>query len=185
MKEIEMQKILAFGASNSRSSINQQLAKFTAHQLKNVEVTILDLNDFEMPIYGIDKEKESGIPEKAQNFIDLLESHDGMIISLAEHNGNYTVAFKNVQDWASRLKKKMWGGIPIFLLSTSPGGRGGANVMNVALQLMPRMGAEVVAHFSLPLFKDHFSEEGITNQELKLEFEKQLSLFEKLLSTVS
>ena len=93
-----MQKILAFGASNSRSSINQQLAKFTANQLKNVEVTILDLNDFEMPIYGIDKEKDSGIPEKAQNFIDLLESHDGMIISLAEHNGNYTVAFKNVQD---------------------------------------------------------------------------------------
>lgn len=177
-----MKKILAFGASNSKSSINQQLAKFAAHQLKNVEVTILDLNDFEMPIYGIDKEKENGIPEKAQQFIDILESHDGMIISFAEHNGNYSVAFKNVQDWASRLKKKMWGGLPIFLMSTSPGGRGGANVMSVALQFMPRMGAEVAAHFSLPSFKDNFSEEGIVDQELRLEFEKQLSLFEEELS---
>jgi NAD(P)H-dependent FMN reductase len=105
-----------------------------------------------------------------------------MIISFAEHNGNYSVAFKNVQDWASRLKKKMWGGIPMFLLSTSPGGRGGANVMGVALQFMPRMGAEVAAHFSLPSFKDNFSAEGIADQELRLEFEKQLSLFEEELS---
>jgi hypothetical protein len=47
---------------------------------------------------------------------------------------------------------------------------------------MPRMGAEVAAHFSLPSFKDNFSAEGIVDQELMLEFEKQLSLFEEELS---
>ena len=95
-----MKKILAFGASNSRNSINKQLVTYAAGQLTDVEVLLLDLNDFEMPIYSIDREKESGIPELAQQFKQHILDADGILISFAEHNGAYTAAFKNVMDWA-------------------------------------------------------------------------------------
>ncbi|HHG85108.1 MAG TPA: NADPH-dependent FMN reductase, partial [Bacteroidetes bacterium] len=61
-------KILAFGGSNSRNSINKRLANYAAHQIPEADVTLLDLNDFEMPIYSIDREKEGGIPALALQF---------------------------------------------------------------------------------------------------------------------
>ena len=45
-----MKKIIAFGASSSKASINKQVAAYAANQLKNAMVEVLDLNDFEMPI---------------------------------------------------------------------------------------------------------------------------------------
>ena len=53
-----MSKILAFGASNSINSINKRLASYTAKMISPVESVIIDLNDFEMPIYSEDREKK-------------------------------------------------------------------------------------------------------------------------------
>lgn len=170
-----MLKILAFGASNSRNSINKQLAGYAAGQFEDAATTLIDLNDFDMPVYGIDREKENGIPDAAQEFKSLIEAHDLILISLAEHNGSYTVAFKNLVDWTSRIDQKLWSGRPMFLLSTSPGKRGGANVMETASVRAGFMGGEVVATFSLPSFRNNFSsEEGITDPELAKQFQEQL-----------
>ena len=49
-------KIIVFGASNSKQSINKQLAEYTAQQLTDVKKTVLELNNFELPIYSIDLE---------------------------------------------------------------------------------------------------------------------------------
>ncbi|MGB1252044.1 MAG: NADPH-dependent FMN reductase, partial [Candidatus Promineifilaceae bacterium] len=48
--------ILAFGASNSRNSINKALVTYAATLINN-DVEIIDLNDFEMPIYSQDREQ--------------------------------------------------------------------------------------------------------------------------------
>ena len=61
-------KIVAFGASSSIHSINKKLAIFAANQVKDAEVKILDLNDYEMPIYSIDKERANGIHDLAKKF---------------------------------------------------------------------------------------------------------------------
>ena len=135
-----MKKILAFGASNSKNSINKKFAQYAANQLSNVEINFVDINDFELPLFGVDRESEKGIPEQANQFAQLIESSDGIVISLAEHNSNYTVAFKNLTDWISRLEGKVWKGKNMFLLSTSPGGRGGAGVMNIAMNTIPYSG---------------------------------------------
>ena len=178
-----MIKILAFGASSSSQSINKQLATYTANRLEQVEVNVIDLNDLEMPIFNVDREKENGIPDQAKNFSKLISESHGVVISLAEHNGSYTTAFKNVLDWSSRLEGKLWQHKPMFLLSSSPGKRGGANVMGLALKYLPFMGADIQAHFSLPGFYENFSnEEGIKDGELKEAFEKQLALFQVALS---
>ncbi len=177
-----MKKILAFGASNSKNSINKKLAAHAVSQLGGVKVTLLDLNDFEMPIYGIDKEKEKGIPEKAQTFKELIRDHDAIIISFAEHNGAYSTAFKNVLDWTSRLEGKIWEDKPMFLLSTSPGKRGGATVMGIVLRQFPYMGGNIVANFSLPSFNQNFSnEKGIMDKELADVFQEQLHKFQAML----
>ena len=42
-----MKKIIAFGASSSKTSINKQLATYAANLFKNAEVEVLDLNNYE------------------------------------------------------------------------------------------------------------------------------------------
>ena len=132
-------KILAFGASNSSTSINKQLATFSASQITDAEVNLIDLNDFEMPIYGIDKERANGFPDKAYAFKELIKNCDGIVISFAEHNGAYTTAFKNIFDWISRIEKDVWANKPMFLLATSPGSRGGATVLDIAVNKLSKI----------------------------------------------
>ena len=163
-----MKKIIAFGASSSKHSINKQLANYAAHQFENVVVELLDLNEYEMPIFSVDKQKENGIPQLAHDFFAKLGSADLILISFAEHNGAYSSAFKNILDWASRIDSNTFQGKPMFLLATSPGPRGGSTVLEIAKNRFPFQGGTVLNSFSLPNFNDNFDKEkGITNIELK------------------
>lgn len=162
-------KILAFAGSNSSTSINRQLVTFVAQFFTTHEVEILDLNDFEMPIYSSDREKASGIPKLAYDFTEKIDQSDFLLVSLAEHNGNFSVAIKNIMDWVSRIpNRKIFGEKQMFLLATSPGKRGGASVLEIATKRFPFDGATVVETFSLPFFYENFdSEKGILNNELQ------------------
>jgi len=148
-----MKKIIAFGASSSKTSINKQLATYTANLFKHAEVEVPDLNDFEMPIYSIDKENESGIPKLAHDFYSKLTTADLIIISFAEHNGAYSAAFKNIFDWISRINAKTFQEKPMLLLSTSPGLKGGSSVLEIAKNRFPFQGGVVKGSFSLPKSK--------------------------------
>ncbi len=168
-----MKKILAFGASSSKTSINKQLASYVAHQFENTQIEILDLNDYEMPIYSVDKESDTGIPQLAQAFYAKIGNSDLIIISFAEHNGAYSAAFKNIFDWISRINGKTFQEKSMLLLSTSPGPRGGATVLEIAKSRFPFQGGVVKGSFSLPSFSTNFdSEKGITNPELHSELMK-------------
>lgn len=174
-----MKKIIAFAGSNSKQSINKQLAMYAANQLKDVTVEVLDLNDYELPIYGMDYEQEYGIPNNAKVFLDKIKSSNGIVLSLAEHNGAYATVFKNIFDWMSRIDGKLWSDIPMLLMATSPGGRGGATALEIAKGRFPYMGGNIVADFSLPSFNDNFSENGIVNQELNEDLNNKIDLFKK------
>ena len=170
--------ILAFAASNSRKSINKQLVVHTAQLMENADVTVLDLNDFEMPIYSIDRENEDGIPQLAYDFRGHILKSEGIIISFAEHNGSYAVAFKNIFDWISRIDKNVWNDNPLLLMATSPGGRGGTTVLETAVGKLKRMTNNKVEHFSLPHFKINFDpEKGILDEELKITHVDKVSAF--------
>ena len=177
-----MKKILAFGASNSSTSINRRLASYSANQLTNAEIEVLDLNDFTMPIFGIDLEKSTGIPDEALTFLKKIKEADGLIISFAEHNGAYTTAFKNIFDWVSRIDGNLWSEKPLFALSTSPGKRGGRSVLAMAVDRFRFMGGNIVAQFSLPSFNDNFNDDrGITDETLEQEFRQSLNTFKEAL----
>lgn len=180
-----IKKVLAFGASSSANSINKALALYAASQINDVEVVALDLNAYEMPIYSQDRENESGIPQLALDFLQKISEADGVIISLAEHNGAYSAAFKNILDWASRARKKMdvWQNKPMLLMATSPGGRGGATVHGLARSLFPHMAAKISGEMILPGYYENFDlNKGITSSTLQSNFEQALTLFETAIS---
>jgi chromate reductase len=179
-RKIKMtKKIIAFGASSSKKSINKQLAIYAANLIKNAKVEILDLNDYEMPIYSMDKEKKDGIPELAHDFYAKIGETDFIVISFAEHNGAYSSAFKNIFDWMSRINNKTFQEKPMLLLATSPGARGGSSVLEIANNRFPRQAGIVKGSFSLPSFNDNFdAEKGITNEDLKKDLMKIINSIE-------
>lgn len=130
-----MLRILAFAASNSLHSINRELVVVATRQFRqnfitDVDFELLDLNDFEMPIYSIDREVNSGIPESAELFFHKIGSADAVIVSFAEHNGTVTVAWKNIFDWMSRIDTAVWQQKALLFLAATPGKRAGAGVLD-------------------------------------------------------
>jgi len=161
-----MKKVIALGGSNSIKSINKVLAVHTASMLKDTEVKVLDLNEFSLHLYGIDLETENGIPQDAHNLLKEIKEADGIVLSLAEHNGAYSTAFKNAYDWMSRIDGKLWSEKPMLLMATSPGARGGATVLEIAKGRFPYMGGNIVANLSFPSFFDNYKEGVIADENL-------------------
>ena len=154
--------VVAFAASTSKTSINKQLVTYATGLLTQANVEVLDLNDFELPLFSEDKEKEIGQPQAAKDFLEKLNGADAVVISFAEHNGSYSAAYKNLFDWASRIQQKVYLGKKAVLLATSPGGGGAKTVLSAASSSMPHFGAEVLGSYSLPKFYDHFDGEQKT-----------------------
>ena len=97
-------RVVAFAASSSSRSINKRLVTWACSLLEDAEVEILDLNDYELPLFSVDREDRLGRPEAAQAFLRKLNESDGIVISFAEHNGAYSAAYKNLYDWVSRIQ---------------------------------------------------------------------------------
>ncbi len=182
-----MIKILAFAASNSSQSINRKLIGHAVDVLRSEVLPgavceILDLNDFEMPIYSLDRENAGGVPDLAHQFRAKIAAADALLISFAEHNGHYSAAYKNIFDWASRLEGKVYAGKPKVVLSASPGKGGAGNVLRAAVASAPHFGAEVLSSLSVPLFGDNFDEASgtLSNPELAAGLRAALGRFARM-----
>lgn len=164
-------KIIAFAGSNSSNSINKKLVTYASSLFKNVEVEILDLNNFEAPLFNVDTERKMGQSKEALKFINKLKSATIIIVSLAEHNGNYTAAFKNLIDWCSRIEKGFFDYKPMLLMATSTGVRGGKSVLELAQNNLTRFHANIQAVFSLPNFNENFDigNNTISNMQISSE----------------
>lgn len=162
-----MKNILTFGGSNSKNSISRSLAIRLGNMMKEYNVENIDLNNYELPLYSIDTEKEFGFPDKAIELNNKLNQTDGLIIVLAEHNGAYSAVFKNMFDWLSRIDGKVWKQKPMLLLSTSPGERGGQSVLEIAKSRFPRNGGNIVGSMPFPSYNENFKNGEIVNPDLK------------------
>jgi chromate reductase len=171
-------KLLAFAASSSSKSINKQLATYAASLVADATVEIIDINDYEIPLFSQDKEEELGQPDAAKAFYAKLGQADAIIISFAEHNGSYTAAYKNLFDWTSRIDMKLFQNKPMVLLSTSPGPGGAKTVLSVAVGSAPYFAADVKGSLSIPSFFDNFDSEKqeIRNPALLDELQSVLAL---------
>ena len=158
-------KYLGFAASNSSQSINRALVSHALDVLvadvdATAEVELLDINDYEMPIYSFDREEAGGIPDLAHQFLAKIGEADALVISFAEHNGSYSAAFKNLFDWCSRIGRDVYQNKPMLVMSASPGPGAAARVLDIAVTAAPHFGGDVKASFSVGPYGEKFDAEA-------------------------
>ncbi|MEO1178543.1 MAG: NAD(P)H-dependent oxidoreductase [Pseudomonadota bacterium] len=151
-------KVLAFAASNHSASINRALVAYAAARLEALhpaaEIEHVDINDYEMPIYSIDREKAAGVHPLAQKFYGKIGASDALIVSFAEYNGYVTSAWKNIHDWMSRIDMKIWQDKPIVLLAATPGQRAGANVLQTQEFTAPFFGMDIKGKYGVGMWSE-------------------------------
>lgn len=174
-----MKNIVIIAGTNSKKSINRSLVHYVASLLPSeYNITEIDLSTQILPLYGVDTEGAEGVPEAAKDISKTLQKADGVILSLAEHNGAYTAAFKNMIDWASRVEKMVWQHAPMLLMSTSGGPRGAQSVFELGQLNLPRYGANIVAAFKLPSYDENFRDGAIIHTELNEELKSAVETFQ-------
>lgn len=181
-----MAYLLGFAGSNSSTSINYALVKYTAGLITDIPIKLLDLAQCPFPMFSEDHEREQGYSDALRELLLDIQNADGLLISVNEHNGALSAYFKNLLDWLSRLDRKCMADKRVLLMATSGGKRGAIGALGQAEQLLARFGAIVTATFSLPLFHDYFKEgEGIRHSEMAQKHQEALALFLKALPVPS
>ena len=168
-------KIIAFAGSNSSQSINKQLIELAA-KIIDLNVEVLDLNNYAIPTYCIDIEKD-GFPEGVTEFYETIKNSDIILVSLAEHNAGYTAVFKSYMDWCSRINYKFLTDKKLFVMSTSPGGYAGKNAQEAGSFLLEKLGGEIIEKYALPKFNDNFMDGDIIDPVLKNELVQKINSF--------
>lgn len=173
-----MSYILGFAGSNSSTSINYKLVRYTTATLKDYQIRLTDMAFCPFPMYSEDYEKEHGFSNSLVEFKNDMQQADGIVISVNEHNGLPSAYFKNLIDWLSRVDRDFVRDKKVFLMATSNGNRGAQDALKAAVNLITRFGGNVTDTFSLPGFSDNFdAEQGILDTELAQEHRKKVAAF--------
>ena len=95
-------KTLVFAGSTRQQSFNRRLAAVAAQAARDLgaDVTLLELADFELPLYNGDLEAQ-GTPDKVRELKAIVHAHPAWIICSPEYNASYTGLLKNTLDWLS------------------------------------------------------------------------------------
>ena len=168
-----MTKILAFAGSARKDSLNKKLVSFAVEKAgeHGAEVTLIDLRDFEMPLYNGDFESDQGVPENATRLFELLKEHKGLLLACPEYNGSITAVFKNTIDWVSRPHHGESGltafrGKTAALLSASPGGYGGMRGLVHVRSILTGIGVLVLpSQVAVPNAHEIFDASGMLTDE--------------------
>ena len=139
-------RILAFSASARRESLNKKLLAVAVAAAREAggEVTLIDLNDYTLPLYHGDLEEAEGLPANAVKLIELIAGHAGLLIASPEYNSMITPLLKNTLDWCSRAEDDPFPGKVAAVVSASPGPFGGVRSQKLAQQLLLQLGCHVV-----------------------------------------
>jgi chromate reductase len=172
-----MANILAFAGSARKESLNKKLLKVIAAGAEDAgaKVTLVDLAEFEMPLFDQDLETEKGMPDKAGEFKRLMIEHDGFLIASPEYNSAFSPLLKNTLDWASRAESDDEPSLVAFqgkaagIVATSPGGLGGIRGLVHLRMLLGNLGVIVMPEQqAVPNGFHAFNDEGSMSDE-KLE----------------
>ncbi|TDQ44504.1 NADPH-dependent FMN reductase [Tepidicella xavieri] len=156
--------VLIFAGSTRAQSWNRLLAREAADAARQqgAEVTLLELGDFDVPMYNADLEAR-GTPPDVVRLKEIFHAHPAWVICSPEYNGSYTALLKNTIDWVSSPipghpewsdALRPFAGKVVGLLSASPGGLGGLRslshltplLLNLQCWVSPRQFALAKAH---------------------------------------
>lgn len=144
-------RLLAFAGSARKDSLNKKLVRIAAEGAREAgaEVTLIDLNDFPMPIYDLDLQAKLGMDPQAEKLQALFKQADGLLIASPEHNSTVSALLKNVIDWLTRsgtndsdleaFKEKT-----AVIMSASPGMLGGLRGLAQLRSILSSLGVLVL-----------------------------------------
>jgi NAD(P)H-dependent FMN reductase len=171
-------RILAFAASARRESLNRKFLAFAVEAARQAggEVTLLDLNDYALPLYDGDVEDAQGLPANAVRLIGLITEHHGLLVASPEYNSMITPLLKNTVDWCTRDEANPFEGKVAAVISASPGPYGGVRSLQLAQQLLLKLGCHVVpGQCVLPDAEKAFDAQGRLTNPRALESAKALA----------
>lgn len=161
--------VLVFAGSIRTGSLNRKLAAVAAAaaEAAGLEVTHIDLADYELPLYNGDLEKESGLPDNALRLKELFDRHHALLLACPEYNSSITPLFKNTIDWVSRrgpddeVPLQAFRGKVAGLTAASPGRLGGMRGLVHVRAILGNLGVWV-APSQLALSRAHeaFDDDG-------------------------
>lgn len=144
-------RILAFAGSARADSFNKRLVKVAVEgaQAAGAEATIVDLRDYQLPLFDQDLEAAEGLPSKARELKQIMLNHDGLLIAAPEYNSSITPLLKNTIDWVSRPSDGesaliAYEGKVAAIMSASPGRLGGLRGLAHLRSILSNIGVLVI-----------------------------------------
>ena len=164
-------QLLVFAGSARKASFNRLLARAAAELARagGARVTLLELADFDVPMYNADLEAEATPPD-VMALKQLMFAHPAWVICSPEYNGSTTALLKNTIDWVSSPVKadpvwkdgsRAFKGKVVGMLSASPGALGGLRSQSHLAPLLLNMQCWVApTAFALGHAGDAFDADG-------------------------
>lgn len=149
--------------STRAASMNRKLVSAMAHVFESAKAQthIIDLGDYDMPLYNGDYEEANGVPEAAKRLIADLSACDGVFISTPEYNGCMPALLKNSIDWTTRVELSQFSGPVYGIGSATPGPLSGIMALRQLHFVLTRLGAHVVpTQLGVGLYGAAFNEGG-------------------------
>lgn len=162
----QLTKIIAFSGSTRKGSFNQALVRVAAEGAleADAEVIVLELADFDLPLFNEDLEREQGLPAKAKELRELFLNADGFLLASPEYNGSFTAVLKNALDWLSRPQGdglSPFQGKIAAIMAASPGGLGGLRALPHVRTVLSNLGVVVIPdQIALPAAHSAFDANG-------------------------
>ena len=148
--------ILVSSAGNNRK-LGAKLEELASEL--NVETTVINLVDLNLPLYSTVEEEKNGIPDIAKDLAEKILSLNAFIIIAPEYNGVMPPVLKNAMAWTSRSTDSWRDAFneKIVGLATHSGGGGekGLQAMRIMYQ---HLGANILARELLTTYEKPLSE---------------------------
>lgn len=166
-------KLLAFEGSGRKDSMNRKLLSLVADEAKKAgaDVTMINLYDYDLPLYNGDLEANEGLPEKVIELKKLFGDHDGYLIASPEYNGGYSPLLKNAIDWITRpagegIPTQPFKGKTIGLMATSPGPLSGLRGLYQLNTILFGLGGTVLGDIvAVGNYGNNFNDDGSLKEE--------------------
>lgn len=156
-------------ASTKKVALNL-LRHFEQHYRVSVEV--VDLADYDYPIWKEVFDKEPSPPPMCVDLHSKLQAADAMIFITPEYNGSYSLALKNMIDY---FGLKVFRRKPIGVTAVSTGGMGGIRAgLQLQQLILAIYGYPVPQMLLVPDIHQRFDKDGVL---LDASFEKNVALF--------
>ncbi|MBC7865820.1 MAG: NAD(P)H-dependent oxidoreductase [Bacteroidia bacterium] len=133
---------------------------------KLATVEVLDLNEFNFPLFNERLKFQKEPSAKAIEFAEKIKKTDGLIIVTPEYNGGYPASLKNAID----LIYDEWHRKPVAISTVSAGDFGGSQVVLSLQSVLWKMHALVSGEvFPVPKVAANFNAEGTPADKEKIE----------------